>query len=135
MRHHDWQKRFWAEIQLQSGEDFEWGKRDCVLSAARLMDVISDEGYLKKLSDRFMWANLREAVELMRSGTLKSLVSSVMGDIEPTVSLTWGDVALVVDDDERESLAINDGAQFVGPAQKGFRNIPFRCVVGGWSTT
>jgi hypothetical protein len=131
LRYPDWQRRFWAEIYAQRKEPFVWGTRDCVLSAARIADSISDVGYARKAMASFQWANERDAVVLIRSG-IRQPVESVMGPMIRWTQLCMGDIALIVDDDDRESLGIHDGAQVIGPDAIGFKVIPFRCVKGGW---
>lgn len=134
MRYDDWQKRFWAAMEAQRNEPFVWGKRDCVLSAARMADAISDEKYVERAIAAFQWGSEREAVALVRGG-LQPLVETVMGPMMPWPQLSMGDIALIVDDEGRESLGSHDGAQIIGPNTIGVRAIPFRCVKGGWRVT
>lgn len=121
-------------MEAQRKEPFAWGKRDCVLSAARMADAISDGKHVERAIAAFRWSNEREAIALIKEG-LKPLVETVMGPMVPWPKLCMGDIALVVDDDGRESLGSHDGAQIIGPDSVGIRVIPFRCVKGGWHVT
>lgn len=135
MRYTDWQKRFWAEVDRQREMPFVWGERDCVLSAAMLADAVSDESYVSRAKASFSWRNAREAAELLQSADLLTRVESVLGPLRPWPSLNMADIALIVDDDGRQSLGSHDGVQIIGPVEIGMQPIPFRCVKGGWHVT
>jgi hypothetical protein len=134
MRHADWQKRFWAELERQRTLPFVWGERDCVLFAATVADAISDERYVERARAAFVWANAKEAVELIRGG-LRQHVETVLGPMMPRASLRMGDIALVLDEHTRESLAVHDGAQVIGAVDPGVQVVPLRYVMGGWHVT
>lgn len=131
MKYPDWQERFWAAVNDACTKKFDWGTHDCVLFAAKIADAISDSGYMEMAKQSFTWTDMRGAVDITRNG-LRPLVVSVLGEMRPWTVLTQGDIALVLDDEGRESLAIHDGCQVIGPAEVGVRTIPFRCVKGGW---
>lgn len=131
MRYEDWQKRFWSAMEESSRQPLVWGEQDCVLFGAKMADAISDGRYTERARAAFSWSNEREAVELLRDG-LRSLVESVMGEMQPWTSLSQGDLVLVVDDKQRESIAVHDGCQIIGKSATGVQPIPFRCAVGGW---
>lgn len=131
MRHKKWQEKFWAAVERERLLPFEYGRCDCVLFAARIADAISDGGYERRAREAFKWSNEREALRLMARG-LQSLVESVMGPMIPWTRLRMGDIALIVDDEGNECIAVHDGTQFIGKVDRGIRVIPFRCVKGGW---
>lgn len=135
MRYTDWQKRFWAEVDRQCKLPFVWGERDCVLSAAMLADAVSDELYVERAKASFSWTDAREAAVILQSTELRTLVESVLGPMRPWQSLNMADIALIVDDDGRQSLGSHDGVQIIGPVEVGMQSIPFRCVKGGWHVT
>lgn len=108
-----------------------WGEQDCVLFGATMADAISDGRYTERARDAFAWTNEREAVELIRDG-LRPLVERVLGEMQPWTRLFHGDLVLVVDDKQRESIAVHDGCQIIGKSTHGVQPIPFRCVKGGW---
>lgn len=131
MRYEDWQDRFWRSMNESSGQPLVWGQQDCVLFGAKMADAISDGEYTKRARSAFSWSNEREAVELTRNG-LRALIESVLGEMQPWTRLSQGDLVLVVDDKNRECLAVHDGCQIIGKSANGVQPIPFRCVKGGW---
>lgn len=131
MRYEDWQSRFWRAMEESSGQPLVWGEQDCVLFGAKMADAISDGRYTERTRAAFSWSNEREAVELIRNG-LRPLIESLLGEMEPWTRLSQGDLVLVVDDKQRESVAVHDGCQVIGKSASGVQPIPFRCVKGGW---
>jgi hypothetical protein len=132
MKYEDWQARFWRAMEESSGQPLVWGEQDCVLFGAKMADAISDGKYTERARAAFAWSNEREAVELIRGGGLRALIESVLGEMQPWTRLAHGDLVLVVDDKQRESLAVHDGCQIIGKSASGVQRIPFRCVQGGW---
>lgn len=132
MRYADWQFRFWAEMERQQKARFVWGERDCVLFAATVADAISDSSYVARARAAFHWTDANEASGLTADRGLQSLVETVLGPMQPWTTLTMGDIALILDNEGRQSLAIHDGTTVVGPVTVGVQRIPFRNVKGGW---
>lgn len=135
MRYPDWQARFWLQMAHQRSQRFVWGERDCALFAATVADAVSDAEYVARAKKAFAWTSAREAAALLVTVSLKSLVETVLGPMQPRARLGMADIALVVDNDGRESLAIHDGAIIIGPADFGVQQIPFGYVKGGWHVT
>ena len=135
MRYVDWQARFWSEMERQRVAPFVWGQRDCILFAATLGDAVSDQRYVERAREAFRWTNAREAAALLTETTLQPLVESVMGPMLPWARLGMADFALVVDDEGRQSLAVHDGCNIIGPVDPGVQRIPFHNVKGGWLVT
>lgn len=122
-------------MDAQRSSPFVWGANDCVLFAASMADAISDSGYVQRAKDAFAWTDAKQAAALIGGGQLKQLVEVVLGPLLPWPRLYWGDIALVLDEQERYSLAIHDGTQFVGKTENGVQSIPFHYVQGGWHVT
>lgn len=122
-------------MDAQRSSPFVWGANDCVLFAASMADAISDSGYVQRAKDAFAWTDAKQAAALIGGGQLKQLVEVVLGPLLPWPRLYWGDIALVLDEQERYSLAIHDGTQFVGKTKNGVQSIPFHYVQGGWHVT
>lgn len=53
MRRHDWVERMFAVIDAHSGKEFEWGKNDCCLFAARVVDAMCDTEHEVALSQHY----------------------------------------------------------------------------------
>lgn len=133
MRYQDWQARFWVEMQRQRAAPFVWGQRDCVLFAATMADAVSVDGrYVDRARAAFKWTNAIEAARLLADQSLQSLVETVLGPMQPWPRLSMADMALVIDDNGRQSLATHDGSGFYGPIDPGVQRIPSLNVRGGW---
>lgn len=135
MRYPDWQKRFWAAMNEQRSSPFVWGANDCVLFAASMADAVSDSDYVSRAKQAFAWTDARQAAALIGGGQLQPLVEVVLGPMLPWPRLYWGDIALVLDEKARHSLAVHDGSQFIGKTDVGVQPIPFEYVQGGWHVT
>lgn len=122
-------------MERQRTLPFLWGERDCVLYAATLADAISDGEYVKRARSAFAWTNVKQAAALLGDGTLQALVEVVMGPMVRWTRLNMGDIALVFDENNRQSLATHDGTQVIGAVDPGIQVIPFRYVQGGWHVT
>lgn len=131
MRYDDWQNRFWHAMEESSRQPLVWGEQDCVLFGAKMADAISDGKFTERARAAFTWNNERDAVALIRKG-LQPLIESVMGELQPWTKLSQGDLVLVLDDKERQSIAVHDGCQVIGKSAGGVQTIPFRYVKGGW---
>lgn len=131
MRYDNWQDRFWRAMDESSKQPLVWGEQDCVLFAANMADAISNARFIERARAAFCWSNERDAVGLTRDG-LRPLIESVLGEMQPWTHLSQGDLVLVVDDKQRESLAVHDGCQIIGKSATGVQPIPFRCAKGGW---
>lgn len=134
MRLEGWQDLYWAAMEKAREARFQWGSHDCVLFAAKMATAICDRDYIAETRAAFAWSSEEEALELTKDG-LQSLVESVLGPMQPWVALGHGDLILIRDDAEMESMASHDGCQFIGVAARGIRPIPMRCAVGGWQVT
>jgi hypothetical protein len=131
MRYENWQARFWSAMEECSRQPLVWGEQDCVLFGAKMADAISDGKYTERTRAAYAWSNEREAIHLIRDG-LQTLVESLLGEMVSRTRLTHGDLVLVVDDKQRESIAVHDGCQVIGKSVSGIQPIPFSYVKGGW---
>ena len=132
MRHKDWQTRFWRALESERTQRFVWGKRDCALFAASMADAISDGEYVRRAREVFTWSNEDEALALLSERSLTDLVESVLGPMQRWQRLGMGDMVIIRDDENIESLCIHDGVQLIGPKAIGYRAIPVRYALGGW---
>lgn len=132
MRYSDWQQRFWKALDARRTENFSYGVYDCVLFAAAMADSISDANYAKRATQAFRWRNSRDALRLIEGKELRELIEVVMGPIERWQYMSMGDMVLINDEAQQQSLCIHDGCQLIGPDQVGFKVIPMRYAIGGW---
>lgn len=135
MRYLDWQSRFWKSLEEKRNIEFEYGTHDCVLFATSMADAISDAGYAARAREAFSWKNPRDALRLTDGKQLRELIEAVMGPIERWQYMSMGDMVLINDEEQRQSLCIHDGCQLIGPDQVGFKAIPMRYAIGGWRVT
>lgn len=132
MRFTDWQSRFWQAIDSARAKPFEWGTNDCALFAAGMADAISMDGRYVERARTFSWTSIKDVAELLDGRELLELVEGLLGPLQDWRTLQMGDLVLVLDDEQQQSIAVHDGAQIVGPDKFGLKSIPFRCVKGGW---
>lgn len=133
MRHSDWQKRFWAAMEAARNTPFEWGTFDCVLFSASMADAVTVDGnYVSRAREAFSWGNEREALKLLSTGSLESLVSMVMGPMIPWPRLSMGDIVLA-NYEGREAMGVHDGSQLiVRTIEEAISALPWRYAMGGW---
>jgi hypothetical protein len=129
----DWQLRFWEVVTSARSKPFEWGIHDCVTFAMScVVAVTADAAIPAMVKDAFgEWTDAQSAIGAHR-GDLSGAVTSLLGEPVRWVLLQIGDVALVIDDDGRELVAVHDGAQLICPDSVGLRTIPWRCALHGW---
>lgn len=133
MRHDDWQKRFWAAMEAARNTPFEWGKFDCILCFASVADAISINGaYVDRARSAFAWTDEREALRLLSTDSLESLISTVMGPMVSWPRLSMGDFVLV-NYEGHEALGMHDGAQLMArTVDSPMQALPWRYAMGGW---
>jgi hypothetical protein len=77
-RKEDWHDRMWAMLDTLADSSFEYGKIDCCIFSAKVVDAMCDTEYEKKLSKYYCDENTAKAyIEV--SGGLEQAVSSHIG--------------------------------------------------------
>lgn len=77
-RKEDWHDRMWAMLDTLADSSFEYGKIDCCIFAAKLVDSMCETEYEKELVKHYQDENTAKAyIEV--SGGLEEAVSSYLG--------------------------------------------------------
>jgi len=131
MRHEDWVDRLFAAIEQVSTETFAYGKNDCCLFSARVVDAMSGSDYAKRLAE--MYHDEKTALAYINShGSIQEAVKDWLG--EPCVSLAYtqrGDVVLF-NNEGRETLGISVGDRIVTVGETGIAHVPMAQAICSW---
>jgi hypothetical protein len=102
--------------------------------AARAADAITVNGdYVSRLLKRFEYHSQADIDAIMsRSGELRELVTSVIGESIPWPQARAGDVVLVVDNDGQEVLGVCEGSQVVCATTHGIVPLPMSRALCAW---
>jgi len=79
MRRHDWAERMFAEIDAHADKEFEWGKNDCCLFVARVVDAMCDTEHQAALSKHYHDEQTALAY-IQDSGDIAQAVSTYIGE-------------------------------------------------------
>lgn len=106
---------------------FVWGDHDCVLCAAKVVEVVT--GIENALPS---WETEEQADAYIESnGGLQIIVERYLGQAVNWGQCGAGDIVLY-NFEGRQALAIHDGAQLVGPGLRGLKRVPFDQAIIGW---
>ena len=130
------QKKLSPIIEAYRNMPFLWAAHDCVLFAARCVDVQIGT-FLENLIQRdFRYNNAIQAVRLVKeAGGWEPLVSQFLGPSVPPEQLEFGDVVLGrnLPPFERTSLVgVCDEELFVAPGTQRLEWLPMRNAALGW---
>lgn len=127
------QREFWNVVHAARTARFEWGVHDCVTFGMRCAVAFTgDSSIEQRTRDEFgKWSSAREAVEA-HGGDLRGAVTKILGDPVPWTRLTLGSLAIAIDEQGREVIAIHDGVQLLVPVEVGLNAIPPDRALCGW---
>lgn len=134
MRVDGWQLAFWQEIEAAQTRDFKWGTHDCVTFAMHCVYAITQDRDLIARVRRVFgeWSDANTATRAHK-GELDRAVRQILGEPVKWTQLRMGDVALWIDEHDREAIAVHDGVQFVAASvDRGLRSISFKRIRHGW---
>ena len=132
MRREGWQSLFWSVIEDSLTKPFTWGEHDCVTFAMACVDAILTESVSEGVFREFgEWSSEQDAA-LATGADLDACVRRILGEPVPWPLLGQGDVALAIDEADREFICVHDGCQFISPAASGLQRVPFLHVQHGW---
>lgn len=127
------QKAFWSEIESARTRRFEWGSFDCCTFAIRCAIAFTGDTSIETRVRELLgeWKDAREALQA-HGGDLRGAVSKILGEPVPWTRLTLGSIALIVDDEGRDVVAVHDGVQLLVPVAIGLRPVSPARAVCGW---
>lgn len=127
------QKKFWKAIEEARAKPFEWGAHDCVTFALNcVVASTGNDSYRSRVAEVFgEWTNAREAARIY-GDDLVAPISRILGEPVSWVRLTQGDVAVFVDDEGRQVVAVHDGVSLITPNAIGVRSVSADRALCGW---
>lgn len=130
MKHEDWVGQLFATIEKVSNESFAYGKNDCCLFAARVVDAMTGTEYAKKLAE--MYHDERSALAYINSfGSIQEAVKDWLGEPTNLAFVQRGDVVLF-NNEGRETLGICVGDRIVSVAETGVAYVPMEQAICTW---
>lgn len=131
MKKAGWQTEFWKILEEESKEAFAWGTHDCVTLCMRVIALSEDIS--SRVRETFgEWSSAADALNAT-NGDLDAAVRSVLGEPAPWTRLSQGDIAIGIDDEQREFLCVHDGCQFIArKVDHGLQRVPFAMIRHGW---
>jgi hypothetical protein len=132
MKRHDWVDKLFFTIDELEKEPFEWGKIDCCMFAARIVDAMCDTSYAADLAKEY--DDEKSALAYIKSfGSIKEAVSSWLGEpSDKTIYTQRGDVVLF-ENDGRETLGICVGSTIVSTGEFGIVHVPVYNALYRWA--
>lgn len=127
------QQAFWQVVHEARTKKFEWGSFDCATFAMQCAVAITgDVSIEERVRAVFgQWSDAREALNA-HGGDLRGAVTKIFGEPVSWTRLTLGDIALIIDDEGREVVAVHDGVQLIATAAIGLKPISPARAQCGW---
>lgn len=124
MRPHDWQARLAAFIESRRDLPFAWGTNDCVAFAHAWAAEAGVEVALP------VWTSARDAALLLKEASIEERADELMERV-PVPFARRGDLVLV-ETGGRDSLAVCNGENAVGPGEHGLVFVPMAAARAAW---
>lgn len=120
----------WSAIQACDGQRFAWGKLDCCLFAAKVVDAMTGRDFTGALQQRY--GDKRGAVRFLREeGGLSDAVTAYLGEPAPGRALR-GDVVLF-DSPNGDCLGICVGGSIAAISSAGLLYLPLNHQIRRWA--
>ena len=128
MRIQEWPEVLNDKIREAENAPFEWGKADCCLWAADVVNAITGKDYAAEFRGKY--SDEAGAYSLVKTD-LKTTVTQILGEPVPTAKAHRGDVVLAVIND-RQAIGINLGVAAAFKAPKGLAYVNLWDCVCAW---
>jgi hypothetical protein len=131
MRVDNWPTILFNEIERAQIMPFIWGSHDCALFACRVVEAMT--GVDHGASFRGRYDSERGAAVLIKdAGGLRQIATDAMGAEIPPLMARRGDVVLILQDGERETLGVCIGAECAVPGIDGLMTLPITAAIAAW---
>lgn len=128
-RKHTWQIDLAALLAARADMPFAWGSNDCCLFAADSVQAMTGVDHMQPFRG---YQTARQALEMLaKEGGLHQAVLKALGPDMPVGMAAVGDVLLMHHDD-RELLAICNGATALAPGKNGLVTLPIAQAMAAW---
>ena len=130
MKHEQWVDFLFATIEKVTTESFAYGKNDCCLFSARVVDAMTGTDYAQKLAE--MYHDERSALAYINSfGSIQEAVKDWLGEPTNLAFVQRGDVVLF-NNEGRETLGICIGDRIVSVAETGVAYVSMEQAICTW---
>lgn len=129
MRRADWQIQLSEFARTHARMPFEWGRNDCCLftvDAVQAMTGIDHAARFRGYSTALAAARVVE-----QQGGIRQLAIDAWGPPVSPLLAGVGDVVMVINED-RELLAVCNGATAIGPGPEGLAVMDMAAAVAAW---
>lgn len=133
MKTEGWQKRLRDVIKKASECEFSWGRFDCVTFGYECVQAVTEDTTIgQRVHEMFgSWKSCRDAITSHKND-LSGSITKFLGEPVGASRLQMGDIG-VAEIHGREAVVVNDGAQFLCPAEgRGLQTVPRMYVKHGW---
>lgn len=129
-RRYDWASKMHSAIDYHKDKSFEWGKNDCCIFTARVIDAMCDSSLEEDLAKKYQ--DEKTALNYIKqSNGIKSAIESHLGKSE-VGRPKRGDAVLFINDD-REAVGICTGASIVSMGIFGISSVDRSNIICYWN--
>lgn len=131
----DWHARLQTEFEAARSRPFAWGEHDCCCFAARCVDAMTGGSLHERVRAEFdAYASAAEAARYLRDGGgLRDTVARFLKQQPvPWGQAAPGDVVLIRDGDEQETLGVCEGPQVLVATIVGVTPLPIERALCAW---
>jgi hypothetical protein len=127
------QAAFWKVVNDSRELKFKWGEHDCVTFTMRCAIAASGRTDLEqRVREEFgEWDSARSAYRLY-DGDLQAAVTRILGEPVAWARLSFGDVAMIVDDAGNHVVVVHDGTKLIGASAVGYKAVKVDRAICGW---
>jgi hypothetical protein len=131
MKRFDWVRRMYDTIDAIQGEPFAWGKNDCCLFSARVVDAMCDTDFADQLRQEYQ--DERTAMLYIASfGSIKAALEYWLGKPQSLIYAQRGDVMLF-DNDGRDTVGIFVGDGIISTGETGLVRVSKDSALHSWA--
>lgn len=129
-RYEDWPERLNAFLESARPVKFKFGLHDCATFAAACVHELTGE----KVGAAWLeaYSNAREAMRLIETNGLLSMVSESLGDPVSPLFARRGDIVLYQHPDHGNALAVCVGVDFAAPGNEFLEFAPMDLALHAW---
>ena len=131
MKRFDWVRRMYDTIDAIQGEPFAWGKNDCCLFSARVVDTMCDTDFADQMRQEYQ--DERTAMLYIASfGSIKAALEYWLGKPQSLIYAQRGDVMLF-DNDGRDTVGIFVGDGIISTGETGLVRVSKDSALHSWA--
>ena len=131
MKRYDWVRQMYNQIDAIQNEPFAWGKNDCCLFSARVVDAMCDTDFADQLRQEYQ--DERTALLYIASfGSIPKALEYWLGRPQPLIYAQRGDV-MVFDNLGQETVGISVGDSIISTGHTGLVRVSKDLALHSWA--